>query len=191
MSGERRKRARILIADSQILARRACQALLKPEFEIVGLASNGSKLVECASKLKPDIVIAETNMPRMSGFEAGDEIKRQNRATKLIYMSSSLDPGVAAQAFEHGASGYLVKTCAENELAHAVRCISRGESYLCSLITQSTLELLILLAEERRKKKASRRHIASLAAAPTELQPVEIRRTALIQEQDSTPRPPN
>ena len=173
MAGERRHRARILIADGERLAAQACKALLKPEFEVVGVASNGCKLVESANKLKPDIVIAGTDMPRMGGFEAGDQIKRQNRATKLIYISTSLDPGVAAQAFEHGASGYLVNTCAQDELAHAVRCISRGESYLCSLITQSTLELLILLADERNKKRVSRRHRAGNEPASKLVQPAE------------------
>jgi len=173
MSGERRKRARILIADSEVLARQACKALLKPEFQIVGVASNGCKLVQSASRLKPDIVIAETDMPRMSGFDAGDEIRRQNRNTKLIFVSSSLDPGVAARAFEHGASGYLVKNCAQDELAHAVRCISRGESYLCSVITESTLELLILLAEERKKKRTGRRHSANSGTSSEHIQPTE------------------
>jgi len=183
MAGEHRHRARILIADSQELAAQECKALLKPEFEVLGVASNGWKLVEWANKLKPDIVITETDMPRMSGFEAGDQIKRQNRATKLIYMSSSLDPGVAAEAFEHGASGYLVKTRAADELAHAVRCISRGESYLSAVVTQSTLELLILLADERNKKRVSRRRKARSETAPNEVQPTEQGGSPLEQEE--------
>lgn len=169
MAVKRRQRTRVLIAESQESAAQECKALLKPEFEIVGIASNGRKLIESASRLKPDIVIAETQMPRMNEFEAGDEIRRQNRATKLIYLSPTLDPSVAAQAFEHGASGYLVKTCAADELTHAVRCISRGESYLCSLVTQSTLERLILLADERKKKRvAGRRHTAPIRLAKPE-----------------------
>jgi DNA-binding NarL/FixJ family response regulator len=173
MSGERRQRVRILIADSQLVAAQECRALLKPEFDVVGTASNGSRLVRSASRLKPDIVIAETQMPGLSGFEAGEEIKRQNRATKLIYMSSSQDPDVAAQAFQHGGSGYLVKTCAAEELAHAVKCIARGESYLCSAVTQSTLDLLILLANERNKKRMSRRHREKPRISPIELQTAE------------------
>lgn len=179
MSVERRQRARILIADSQILTAKTWKALLKPEFEVVGVALNGRKLLDSVSKLKPEIVIAETEMRKMGGFEAGDAIKRQNRATKLIYMSSSLDPGVAAEAFQHGASGYLLKACAD-ELPHAVRCISRGESYLCSLITQSTLDLLILLADERKKKRISRRHRTNSATSGNDIAAAEQRRETAL-----------
>jgi DNA-binding NarL/FixJ family response regulator len=158
MPVKRRQRTRILIADSQPLAAQECKALLKREFEVVGIASDGRKLLDSANRLKPDIVIAETDLPKVNGFEAGDEIRRRSRSTKLVYLSSSLEPVMAAQAFEHGASGYLVKKCAADELAHAVRCISRGESYLCSAITQGTLDLLILLAAERNRKRTSRQH---------------------------------
>jgi len=172
MSVQRRHRTRILIADSQTLAAQECKALLKPEFQIVGIAKDGRKLVDSASRLKPDIVIAQTDLPKVNGFDAGDEIRRRSRSTKLIYLSSSLEPAVAAQAFEHGASGYLVKTCAADELAHAVRCISRGESYLCSQVTQSTLELLILLAAERNQKRM-RRHRANVPARSPEIPAAE------------------
>jgi DNA-binding NarL/FixJ family response regulator len=182
MSQERPHRARILIADSELLAAREYKALLRPEFEVVGVASNGSKLIESAGKLKPDIVIAQTDIPKVSGFEAGEEIKRQNRTTKLIYLSSSSEPSVAAQAFEHGASGYLVKGCAAQELVHAVRCISRGESYLCSQVTQSTLDLLILLADERNKKRMSRRYGGHASTVPKRARAVETRPLTTLEE---------
>ncbi len=166
MSVRRSQRARILIADSHPLAARECKALLGREFEVVGIASDGRKLVDSANRLKPDIVIAETDLPKVSGFDAGDEIRRRSRSTKLVYLSSSLEPGVAAEAFQHGASGYLVKKCAADELAHALRCISRGESYLCSAITQSTLDLLLVLAAERNQKRHSRQHRAKARPHP-------------------------
>src|ERR1700758_1489885 len=75
MSVRRSQRARILIADSHPLAARECKALLKREFEVVGIASDGRKLLDSANRLKPDIVIAETDLPKVNGFGPGEEMR--------------------------------------------------------------------------------------------------------------------
>ena len=94
------RRARILIADDHILIAEACRAMLEPEFEVVGIVPNGRMLLEWGAELRPDVVIFEICMPGVGGLEAGAEIKRMRRSTKLIYLTATSDIEMAADEAE-------------------------------------------------------------------------------------------
>jgi len=140
---ESRHRPRILIADDHKLVAEACKNLLQPEFEVVGLVSDGRALLQAAAELRPDLVIVDIAMPQLNGLDAGEQIKQKNRAIKLIYLTMNVGPDVAAEAFRRGASGYVLKHCTADELIVAVRRVLRGESYLSPLITKDTVDFLL------------------------------------------------
>lgn len=140
---ESRHRPKVLIADDHKLVAEACKGLLEPEFDVIALVSDGRALLEAAEALRPDVVILDIAMPELNGLDAGEQIKHRNRTTKLIYLTMTLDPEVAAEAFRRGASGYVLKQCNAEELVIAVRRILRGESYLSPLITKDTVEFLL------------------------------------------------
>ncbi|MGA8043732.1 MAG: response regulator transcription factor [Terracidiphilus sp.] len=140
---ESRHRPRLLIADDHKLVAEACKGLLEPEFDVIALVPDGRALLEAAAELRPDVVILDIAMPELNGLDAGEQIKHQNRSTKLIYLTMTLDPEVAAEAFRRGASGYVLKQCNAEELVIAVRRVLRGESYLSPLITKDTVEFLL------------------------------------------------
>jgi DNA-binding NarL/FixJ family response regulator len=149
-----RHRPRILMADDHVLIAEACRNLLEPEFEVVGVVSDGHALLKAAADLRPDVVIVDIAMPQLNGLDAGEQIKQKNRAIKLIYLTMNVRPDVAAEAFRRGASAYVLKHCTADELVIAIRRVLRGESYLSPLITKDTVEFLLrtgaAYCEERR-----------------------------------------
>ncbi len=140
---ESRHRPRLLIADDHVLIAEACKNLLEPEFQVVGVVSDGHALLKAAPELKPDVVIVDIAMPQLNGLDAGEQIKQKNHAIKLIYLTMNMRPDVAAEAFRRGASGYVLKHCTADELIVAIRRVLRGESYLSPLITKDTVEFLL------------------------------------------------
>jgi DNA-binding NarL/FixJ family response regulator len=140
---ESRHRPRLLIADDHVLIAEACKNLLEPEFQVVGVVSDGHALLKAAPELKPDVVIVDIAMPQLNGLDAGEQIKQKNHAIKLIYLTMNVRPDVAAEAFRRGASGYVLKHCTAEELIVAIRRVLRGESYLSPLITKDTVEFLL------------------------------------------------
>jgi len=143
---DQRRRARLLIADDHTLLAEACKSLLEPEFEVVGTTDNGRTLLRLARELKPDVVILDIAMPNLNGLDAADQLKRLLPSIKLVVLTMNMSPEVAAEAFRRGASGYVVKTSAAEELVRAVRRALRFESYLSPAITKETVEFLLRTA---------------------------------------------
>ncbi len=132
-------KTRILLADDHTLLLGAFQRLLEPEFSVVGTVTDGRTLLESAPKLKPDLIIVDIAMPRLSGLEAARQIKQSMPKVKLVFLTMNPDPEIAAEAFRLGASAYLVKTSAASELLHALREVLRGGSYVSPAIAKGVL----------------------------------------------------
>ena len=107
-----------------------------PEFDVVGTFLNGRALVEGAYSLHPDVIVLDIGMPLMNGLSAGQQLKKDLSAVKLIYLTMNLEPDLAAEAFRLGASGYLLKSSATSELTFAIREALLGRSYVTPLITE-------------------------------------------------------
>lgn len=140
---ESRHRSRLLIADDHTLVAEACKKFLEPEFDVVGIVGNGRALLRMISELRPDVVILDIGMPQLNGLDAGEQIKHLNPSIKLVYLTMNTAPDVAAEAFRRGASGYVVKTSAAEELVTAIRRALRSESYLSPMITKDTVDFLL------------------------------------------------
>jgi DNA-binding NarL/FixJ family response regulator len=140
---EQRPAARILIADDHQLLADACKSLLEPEFSVVGIVTDGRHLADAAAELKPDIIILDIYMPRLNGLDAGEQVKQKMPGVKLVFLTMTLAADVAAEAFRRGASGYVLKQSAGDELLLAVRKVNRGESYLSPLIAKETVTFLL------------------------------------------------
>ena len=130
------KRARIVLADDHALLLGAFQSFLEPEFEVVGTFLDGRTLVDNVQSLHPDVIVLDIGMPLMNGLSAGQRLKQDLPGVKLIYLTMNQDPDLAAEAFKLGASGYLLKSSAVSELAHAIREALTGRSYVTPLITE-------------------------------------------------------
>jgi DNA-binding NarL/FixJ family response regulator len=92
--------------------------------------SDGRSLLEISPKLNPDVVVADIGMPLMNGLEAGMRLKLLMPRIKLIFLTMNKDPDLALEAMRSGASGYLLKTSAAEELIRAIRLVLKGASYI-------------------------------------------------------------
>ena len=151
---EQKPAARILIADDHQLLADACKSLLEPEFQVVGVATDGRRLVAAAAELRPDIIILDIYMPHLNGLDAGGQVKQKLPGIKLVFLTMTTEADVAAEAFRRGASGYVLKQSAGDELLLAVRKVNQGASYLSPLVAKETMNYLLnqeaSLSEEKR-----------------------------------------
>lgn len=136
-------RARVLLADDHKFLAEACLKLLEPHFDVVGIATNGRELLECAPRLKPDVVVLDIGMPLMNGLEAARELKRMRPGIKLIFLTSHEDPDLAAEAIRIGAAGYLLKTSAASELVKAIGDALKGRMYATPAVMRAVEALFI------------------------------------------------
>ncbi len=138
----------ILIADDHTLVAEACKKLLEPEYEVVGIVSDGRTLVQVAVELKPHVVLIDIGMPILNGLDAGQQIKEAVPSIKIVYLTMNSDVDLAAEAFRRKASGYVLKTCAASDLLLALRAILRGGTYLSPAISKETVGFLVRQKKE-------------------------------------------
>lgn len=163
-----KNRSRILIADDHTLVADLCRKLLETEFDVLGIVGDGRALVRSAVELRPDVVIVDVAMPILNGLDAGQQVKEILPAVKLIYLTMNPDPEIAAEAFRRGASGYLLKTCAGEEMVVAVRKVLRGMSYLSPHLPKETISYLrnqsSAFVEEQERLTERQREVLQLLA---------------------------
>ena len=157
-------RPRILMADDHLMLLEACKALLEPDFDVVGTATDGRALLEEFSRLHPDVVVLDVAMPLLNGLDAGRQLKAQRRSVKLIYLTMNPDPDLASEALRLGASGYLLKSSAAQELKQAIQEALRGRSYITPLITRDVVGSLIQQGTSRNELTARQREVLQLLA---------------------------
>jgi len=136
-------RPRILIADDHALLREGFQKLLEADCDIVGCVGDGRALLDMAPKVKPDVILLDLAMPLLNGLDAGQQLKRMMPTVKLIVLTVQEDPDLVQEAFRVGISGFLLKSCAGEELFQAIRSVLRGTSYITPLLTQGMDEAFI------------------------------------------------
>jgi DNA-binding NarL/FixJ family response regulator len=150
---EQKPTDRILIADDHRLLADACKSLLEPEFQVIGIVTDGHCLVHSAVELRPDIIIVDIGMPHLNGLDAGAQVKHRLPGIKLIFLTMCIEAEIAAEAFRRGASAYVLKHSAADELLIAVRRAKQGLSYLSPLIAQETVTYLLRQEKQISKEK--------------------------------------
>jgi len=140
---QRKPGARLLLADDHRLLADACKNMLEPEYQVIGVETDGRSLVKAALAQKPDLVILDIAMPHLNGLDAAQQIKQKLPSAKLVFMTMNQAPEVAAEAFRRGASAYVLKQSAAEELVTAVRTVLKGESYLSPLVARETVNFLL------------------------------------------------
>ena len=129
---------KILIADDHQLFREGLVNLLSDssEIEVIAQAENGRDAIKKAKKLNPDIVIMDIGMPVINGIEATCILQKELQDIKVIALSMHSDKHYIKGMFEMGASGYLFKNCAYNQLIDAINVVYSGKKYLDDKITE-------------------------------------------------------
>lgn len=144
-------RPRVLLADDHRLLREAFARLLESECEVVGAVADGRAVLAEAPGLRPDVVVLDVAMPLLNGLDTARQLRRVMPGVKVIFLTMSEDPDVAAEAFRVGASGYMLKNSAASELLQAIREVSRGRSYVTPLATRGLVDQLLQSSEPTAK----------------------------------------
>lgn len=124
------RRTRILLADDHSLVLRGIAKLLEEKFEVVGLAENGRALVEAALRLHPEVMVLDISMPILNGIDALHEVRRQLPVIKAVILTMHNNPIYLRKALNAGASGYVLKSSAAEELLKAIETVLKGGLYI-------------------------------------------------------------
>ena len=136
------RRIRVLVVDDHAIVRDGICSLLAlaGDMEVVGEATNGMEGLEKVSELLPDVVLMDIAMPVMGGLEAIRRIRKEFAGTKILALTQYDDKEHVFPAIQAGATGFVSKTAASSELAHGIRAVFAGESYLSPSIAKLFVE---------------------------------------------------
>jgi DNA-binding NarL/FixJ family response regulator len=102
----------------------------RPEFQIVGEASDGLEAVQKAEELQPDLILLDIGLPKLNGIEAAHRISRLVPSASVLFISQENDPDLVAAALSNGAKGYVRKENAETDLLAAMAAVVRGDRFV-------------------------------------------------------------
>jgi len=164
--------ASVLLADDHTMVAQGLASLLRDDFDLVGIVGDGQALIDAAQRLRPDVIVADMAMPVMDGLEALHRLKAARLNVKVIFLTMHADAQLATEALRAGASGYVLKHAAGEELITAIQEVLQGRTYLTPLIAKDVItslmapekqaavtltprqrEVLRLIAEGRRMKE--------------------------------------
>lgn len=168
------KRPRVLLADDHPLILEGLRSLLETECEVVGVIRDGRSLVEAASRLRPDVIVLDISLPLLNGIDAARQIKKELPQAKVLFLTMHANPEYLREALAAGASGYVLKTSAGEELPDAIQDALRNRLHVTagfgdeiveqfarrppsshrpqSILTARQREILQLVAEGRTAK---------------------------------------
>jgi DNA-binding NarL/FixJ family response regulator len=133
---------RIILADDHAIVRHGLSKLLEQEedMEVIAQSKDGYSTLQMVKDLQPDVVVMDIAMPDLNGIEATYQIVREFPKVKVIALSMYSNRKFVSEMLRAGASGYLLKDCAFEELAAAIRVVVSGKAYLSPSISEVVVE---------------------------------------------------
>jgi DNA-binding NarL/FixJ family response regulator len=135
-------RSKVLLADDHTIVAQGLGRLLQDEFDLVATVANGLDLLAVARETRPDVIVADVSMPGLSGLDALRRLRADGIHIKVIFLTMHADPSLASEGLRAGASGYLLKHNAGDELIQAIREVLVGGVYLTPLLATDIVKAL-------------------------------------------------
>jgi len=153
------KKITVVLADDHTIVRQGLRLLVESadDIKVVAEVENGREAVQAAKKLKPDVVVLDVVMPTLNGVEATRQIVKEVPETKVLILSSYSDDERVLQLIEEGATGYLVKQTAGNDLLMAIREAHKGNAFFSPSISAVTAAVSRDV-RQRRNREETREH---------------------------------
>jgi DNA-binding NarL/FixJ family response regulator len=124
----------VLLAEDHAGVADSLSILLQDDFDIVGTVRDGQRLIEAARQLQPEVIVADIQMPGMSGLEALRQLRTTGDDVRVIFLTAHCDAELAAHAILTGAAGFVLKQSAAEELCTAIGEVLQGRIYLSRLV---------------------------------------------------------
>ncbi|MDF1593304.1 MAG: response regulator transcription factor [Desulfobacterales bacterium] len=139
------KKIKVIIADDHTIVRKGLCSLLDGEndIDVIGEAENGREAIKQVEKLMPDVVLLDISMPGLNGLEATRQLKKKFPKLRILILTMHDNDEYIFETLRAGASGYLVKRSAPNELISAIKAVCRGESFLSPSISKRVIETYV------------------------------------------------
>ena len=143
------KQLTILLADDHSLILKGIQGVLQRHYNLVGSVEDGRALVREAERLRPDFVIVDISMPILNGIDAANELRKTLPSTRVIFLTMHSTAIYLRRALAAGASGYVLKSAAAEELVTAIEEARRGRTYVSPGLDQSTIDAPAVVSESK------------------------------------------
>jgi DNA-binding NarL/FixJ family response regulator len=143
------RRFTVLVADDHAIVKEGLVALLTSnDFHVVAAVGNGHELMTEAKRLRPDIIVTDLSMPGLSGLDALSRLKAERIESKVIVLTMHHDAELATRAMRAGASAFMLKDAAGEELLNAIQQAVEGRVYLTPALTKEVIERMALPADQ-------------------------------------------
>jgi len=145
---------RVMIVDDHNLVREGLKAVFEQgdEVEVIGEAGSGEEAVELASKLDPDVILMDINMPGMNGIQATRAIRDSNPDARVVILTMLDQEGYVYEAVKAGATGYMLKHTSSDELVNAIKTVNEGKALLHPDATAQLIKEFVNLADNKARE---------------------------------------
>jgi DNA-binding NarL/FixJ family response regulator len=129
----------VLLADDHRMVAEGLKALLAGEFELVGVVEDGRAMISAAERLRPEVIVADITMPLLNGIDALVRLGKSHPEIKVVFLTMHQNAAYARRALEAGASAFVVKNSAPEELVLAIHAALKGQTFITPSLTKETL----------------------------------------------------
>ena len=164
-AARQRNKPRVLIADDQPIVAAGVRKLLEPDCTVVGIVEDGRTLLEAAQKLHPDMIVLEVLLSQLNGIDAARQLTTLVPGSKLVFLTTQASPTVVTEAFQSGASAYVLKRSPPAVLSQAIQAVMKGQQFVCPLLTKD----FPANGAGSRERVVSLRRLSSLTARQREV----------------------
>jgi len=150
---------RIVLVEEHQMMREGLRLIIErdPALHVIGEADNGRLGVMLAARLQPEVVVMDISMPELNGLQATKELKRQVPGVRVLVLTRHTETSYVHELLEAGASGYLLKQSAADELVRAIRRVASGETYVDPAIAARVVVSVAATGSKGRSGKLSGR----------------------------------
>jgi DNA-binding NarL/FixJ family response regulator len=139
-------RTSVLLADDHAIFIDGLVNLLRQDFDVVGTALNGYTLIELAKSTQPDVIVADISMPHLTGIDAARMLRDDLPSAKFVFLTMHAELPLIEEAFQLGASGFVLKICDLSELVTAIQSAAKGGTYITPLLAGDIISSLITVS---------------------------------------------
>jgi len=151
------RRYTVLVADDHAIVKEGLVSLLKDhDFDVVGAVGDGHQLLDAARRLRPDLIVTDLSMPGLSGLDVLTRLKAEHVDSKIIVLTMHNDADLATRAMRAGASGFLLKHSAGEELLKAVQQAVEDRVYLTPALTKEVIERMAIPQDQAEPQLTTR-----------------------------------